>query len=66
MYTGHCRTLAKVSNGILIALTDQGKTRVTYSYKLIGILKKIVHENVSEIMFGWCLTYDAVYIKLAT
>ena len=32
-------------------------------YKVILLLKKIVFEkkNVSEIMFGWCLFFDAVY-----
>ena len=39
------RTLAKVSNRILIGLTDQGKTSVTIYYKLIVLLKKIVYEN---------------------
>ena len=29
VYTGHRRTLAKVSNGILIGLKDQGKTWIT-------------------------------------
>ena len=60
-----------MSNGILIGLTDQGKTWVTKYNKLIVLLKKIIYmyeKNVSEIMFGWCLTFDAVYMfkKLQT
>ena len=43
--TGHHRTLAKVPNGILIALAGQGKTWVSIYYKLIGRLKKIVYEK---------------------
>ena len=61
MYTRHRRTLAKASNGILMGLTDQGKTCVTKYYKLIVPLNKLLYENVFEIMFRWCLTYDAVY-----
>ena len=64
MYTGQRKTLAKVPNDILIGLTDTGKTFVTQYYKLIVLLKKIVYENVSEIMFGRCLTFDAVYINM--
>ena len=45
MYTGHRRTLAKVSNGILIGLTDQGKTYVTKYYKLIVLLNKLFYEK---------------------
>ena len=62
MYTGHRRTLAKVSNGIIIGLTDQGKTCVTKYYKLIVLLINYFMKNVFEIMFRWCLTYDAVYM----
>ena len=45
MYTGHRRTLAKVSNGILIGLTDQGKTCATKYYKLIVLLNKLFYEK---------------------
>ena len=45
VYTGHCRTLAKVSNGILIGLTDQGKTCATKYYKLIVLLNKLFCEK---------------------
>ena len=45
MSTGHRRTLAKVSNGILIGLTDQGKTYVTKYYKLIVLLNKSFYEK---------------------
>ena len=62
MYTGHHGTLAKVSNGILIGLTDQGETCVTKYYKLSVILNNIFMKTVFEIMFRWCLTYDAVRI----
>ena len=61
MYTGHRRTLAKVSNGILIGL-NQGNTCATKYYKFIVLLNKLFMKNVFEIMFRWCLTYDAVYI----
>ena len=47
MYTGHRRTLAKVSNGILIGLTDQGKTCVTKYYKLIVLLNIFFYEKMS-------------------
>ena len=40
VYTGHRSTIAKVSNDILIGLTDQGKTWVTKYYQLFGFLKK--------------------------
>ena len=43
VYTGHGRTLSKVSNGSLIGLTDQGKSWVTIYYKFIVLLKKIQH-----------------------
>ena len=63
MYTGHRRTLAKVSNGILTGLTDQGKPLITIFYKLIVLLKKIIHDQTSLYkMFGWYLTFDAVYM----
>ena len=45
MYTGHRRTLAKVSNGILIGLTDQGRTCATKYYKLIVLLNKLYNEK---------------------
>ena len=57
MLTGHHRTIAKKSNGILVGLTDQRKTSVTKYGKLVVLLKKIV----SEIMFGWCLTFDSMF-----
>ena len=55
---GHRRILSKVSNGILTGLTDQGNTWVTIFYKCIVLLKKLIHKK----MFGWCLTFDTVYI----
>ena len=36
MYTGHHRTLAKVSNCILTGLTDQGKAWFTIFYKIFS------------------------------
>ena len=66
MYTGHRRTLSNVPNDILIGLTDQGKTWVTNHYKLIVLLNNSYMKNASEIMFRWCLTYDAVYIVNGT
>ena len=45
MYTGHRGTLAKVSNGILIGLTDQGKTFVTKYCRLIVLLDKFFYEK---------------------
>ena len=45
MYTGHRRTLAKLSNGILIGLTDQGKTCATKYYKLFVLLNKLFYEK---------------------
>ena len=45
MYTGHRRTLAKVSNDILIGLADKGKTCVTKYYKLIVLLNKFFYEK---------------------
>ena len=63
MYTGHRRTLAKVSNGILTGLTVQGKSWITIINKLIVLLKKIIHDQTSLYeMFGWYLTFDAVYM----
>ena len=57
MYTGHRRTLAKVSNGILtlakvsndilIGLTDHGKIGVTKYYKLIVFKRDAYMKNVS-------------------
>ena len=61
MFTGHRRTLAKESDGIMIGLTDQGKTWVAKYFKLIVLLNKILYKNVSG-WFRWCFTYDAVYI----
>ena len=43
MYTGHRRTIANVTNGILIGLTDQEKISVTKYYKLIVLLNKLLH-----------------------
>ena len=45
VYTGHRRTLAKVSNDIIIGLSDQGKTYVTEYYKLIVLLNKLFYEK---------------------
>ena len=45
MFTEHRRTLAKRANGILIGLTDQGKTGVTKYYKLIVLLNKFFYEK---------------------
>ena len=45
MYTGHHRTLAKVSKDILIGLTDSGNTLITKHYKLIVLLKNVVNEK---------------------
>ena len=45
MYTGHRRTLAKVSNDILIGLRDQGKTSVTKFYKVVVFLNKFFYEK---------------------
>ena len=50
-----------MSNGILIGLTDQGKTCVTKYYKSIVFLINYFMKNIFEIMIRWCLTYDAVY-----
>ena len=49
VYTGHRRTLTKVSNGILKGLTDQGKTSVIkyMYYKLIVLLNKFLYEETS-------------------
>ena len=63
MYTGHRRTLAKVSNGIL---TGFGRPRKDLGNKILQIdcsFEEFLYENVFEIMFRWCLTYDAVYIR---
>ena len=61
---GHRRTLAKVSIGVMIDLTNQGKTWETICFKLIVLLKKIVYENHLLIMFGCSLTFDAVYTSV--
>ena len=45
MYTGHRRTFAKVSNDILIGLTDQGKTKVRNYLKIIVLLNKFIYEK---------------------
>ena len=45
MYTGHRRTLAKVSNGVLIGLTDKGKNCATKYFKLIVLLNKLFYEK---------------------
>ena len=48
---GWCsRTLAKLSNDIIIGLTDKGNIWVTIYYKLNILYMKMV----SEIMFRWC------------
>ena len=37
---------------------------ITIYYKSIVLLKKIIYENSRlEIMFVWCITFDAVYIS---
>ena len=65
MYTGHCRTLAKVSNGIPIGLTNQkkdlGNNILQIDSSVEGILRYM--KNASKIMFRWCLAFDAVYIS---
>ena len=45
VYTGHRKTLAKLSNNILIVLTDKENTSVTIFYKFTVVLKKIVYET---------------------
>ena len=45
MCTGHRRTLTRVSNDIWTGLTDKGNTWIAKFYKLIVLLKKIIHEN---------------------
>ena len=45
MYKEHRRTLAKVSNGILIGFTGQGKTCAAKYYKLIVLLNKLFYEK---------------------
>ena len=63
VHRGQCRVLSKLSNDILTGLTDQGNTYVTIFYKLVVCLKKIIHKKTSlNLMFGWCLTFDAVYV----
>ena len=58
MYTGHRRTL----NSKSVKSHSDRFGRQRQDYKLIVVLKKIVYmKNVSEIMFGWRLTFDAVY-----
>ena len=52
MYTGHRRTFAKVSNGILIGLSDHGKTWVTKYKNLSGV--KLDRNSVwTEILSGF-------------
>ena len=43
MYTGNHRTFAKVSNGILTGLTDQGKTWLAFFFIVLSM--KIIYEN---------------------
>ena len=42
VYTGGLRRLAKVSNDILMGLTDQGKTSETKNHESIVPLKRII------------------------
>ena len=58
--SGHHRTLANMSNGILIGLTDQEKTWITIYYKFIVLLKNFVlyetslWNNVWVVLNFWC------------
>ena len=64
VYTGHCRTLSKLSSDILIGLTDRGKTWVKKRLQIDCSCQKnrIWKMFVCEIMFWWCFTFAAVYI----
>ena len=48
VYTEHCRTLTRVSNGILIGLTDNGKIWVKYFNNLLFFCRKLYMKTVTE------------------
>ena len=45
MYTGHRRTFAKVSNDILIGLTNRVEIKVTNCLKISVLLNKFIYEK---------------------
>ena len=54
VYTGHRRTLTKVSNVILTGLTDQGNTKVTANvFKLIFLKTKIILDTFLRNFSQW-------------